>query len=118
MPVVAVSGAEFRKFAADLRAAAQNVEGDVGELLTKVGKAAESTAKARARVDSGAMRDSIVSRRESATAVVVEATERYAYFHEFGTSSMAPQPMIGPAFEEGQKRLVDGFEDIIDGLLS
>lgn len=109
-----MSGAEFKAFARDLRVVAEGVEALVEEGLERVGKGALASAEAKAPRDTGELAESLRLRKQGPTAVVLEATARHAPFQEFGTSVMAPQPYVGPAFEEWSPRLVKEIEGVAD----
>lgn len=108
------------------RALASRIEGNAGRIgaagsavLRRAALAIEADAKALAPVDTGALRASISSSftgdgRGGAMTAEVGPTVSYAVFQEFGTSVMAAQPFMGPAFD----RQVGGYSDALASLLA
>lgn len=73
----------------------------------------ERGAKLRARVDTGFMRDQIRGSMVGATQGEVGAYAPYSIYHEYGTASIAPQPMLTPAADDERPRLQADLEQII-----
>lgn len=107
---------EVQRLAADLAKAAPQV----GEKATRAVRATasdiEHTAQALAPVLTGELKGSISSHVRGLDADVAART-RYARFVEYGTSVMAPQPYMGPAFDQHapdlEHALGDAGEDIL-----
>lgn len=72
-------------------------------------KAVERGAKSRAPVDTGELRGSITSATRGNTGQV-SAGARYAFYNEYGTSKMAPQPFMIPAVEAEEPKFVTSLE--------
>jgi HK97 gp10 family phage protein len=64
----------------------------------------EGVAKKNCPVDTGKLRASITPVIESWAAGYVGTNTAYAPYVEYGTSKMAAQPFLEPAFLEGQKQ--------------
>ena len=108
-----MSGAEFARFARDLsRAAAAVARGGEGIAAT-VGRGALNTAQSIAPVETGELRRGIRLVRRGEVAII-ETTTEYAVYQEFGTSVMAPDPFIGPTFDQWEPRLVGEVEKLRD----
>jgi len=112
----AVSVNEFARFAADLARAAVGLDESAESAVERVSKAAHATAYQIAPVDTGDLRSGLRVRRVKNRAVV-EVTSYYATFQEFGTTRMAPNPFIGPAFDRHAPDLVREVEKIRDATL-
>lgn len=70
-------------------------------------------AKARSRVDTGAMKAGWQSRRaEEANTYEVFNPVYYTVFNEFGTVNMSAQPMLAPAVEEERQQFPERLRDI------
>ena len=111
--MVAVSGAQFARFASDLLRAAADIDVLGERAAERVGRGALKTAKSVVPTDSGTLERSLTFRREGSTAVV-SSDLYYAAFQEYGTSQMAPNPFMGPAVDEWGPRLVAEVEGIRD----
>lgn len=107
---------DFARFAADLVRASVGMEESAESAVERVSKAAHATAYRVAPVDEGNLRSGLVVRRVKNRAVV-EVTSYYATFQEFGTTRMAPNPFIGPAFDRHAPDLVREVEKIRDATL-
>lgn len=91
--------------------------------LAAVAKAALATAKAahdieagakgRAPVDTGLLKSSISAQAESPLKWRVESPVEYAAYQEFGTSKMAAQPHLIPAFELVRPSYIAAMKSII-----
>ena len=111
-----MSGAEFRRFAADLARAAAGLESSAEKRVDRVAKRALATARSAAPVDTGDLRAGLKIRKEGGARVAVEVTNYYATFQEFGTSKMAPNPYIGPAVTRHGPELVKELERLADDI--
>ena len=78
-----------------LIAAAPVIDADICDLISQD---IQFGAKARAAVDTGAMRDSIERALSGGWFSVISLAE-YSSFVEFGTTKMAAQPFMQPALE-------------------
>lgn len=80
----------------------------------------ERGAKTRAPVDTGALRNSINTTTTGMSGndftgpigAVVGPEVRYGVFVELGTARMAPQPYLGPAFDEVEPTFVSALDAI------
>lgn len=112
-----MSGDDFRRFAAALRMAAGGLEKRAKDSADRAAQGALATARAHAPVDSGALRSSLrVRSRGGEIRAVVEATDFKARFQEFGTSRMAPNPFIQPAFAQWEPIFVRDLEKVVDDM--
>lgn len=93
-----MSGADLARFAADLTKAAAGIESVAESRAKRTAESAAGMARSVAPVDTGETRASIdVVKVKDGYAV--EATTRASVFQEWGTSTMAPNPFIGPAVD-------------------
>lgn len=74
--------------------------------VQKVGFDIEAGAKMRARVDTGAMKNSIQWTPDGPYSGSVIAGVHYAKYHEYGTVHMSAQPMLVPAAEDARLDLI------------
>lgn len=110
-------GSEFARFATALRIAAGGLEKRAKVSVDRAAKGALQTARANAPVDSGHLRSSLrVNARSGEIRAVVESSDFKARFQEFGTSQMAPNPFMQPAFERWAPVLVKDLERIVDDM--
>lgn len=93
-----MSGAAFRQYAADLTRAAAGLDSLAESRVRRTANSAADMARLVVPVDSGETRASIdvVKVRDG---YAVEATTRASVFQEWGTTTMPPQPFIGPAVD-------------------
>ena len=98
----------LQKLAVELGEADARVTDRVSAAIRKTALDIEADAKALAPVDTGALKNSISSDIKPLSAEIGPSTS-YAHFVEHGTSRMAAQPYMGPAFE----RRVPGLEKAI-----
>jgi HK97 gp10 family phage protein len=111
-----MSGAGFHQYARDLARAAAGIDKKGERAATRVGKGALASARSNVPVLSGALKNSLYLRQTGARSVV--GTDLfYSTFVEYGTSRMAPDPFIGPAFVEWEPKLVREVEDIRDDVV-
>lgn len=114
-----MSGDAFRKYAHDLARVANKLEPLAAIRTQRVAKGAADMARSVAPVESGALRRGIRTVRRPDGSVAVEADtssheKYYAHFQEYGTSTMAPNPFIGPAVDRWGPRLSDELEGMVD----
>lgn len=77
----------------------------------------ERAMKAKAAVDTGAMRNSVSTSlmgdgRSTAIVAEIGPTVDYAPFVELGTSVMGAQPFVGPAFDENIGGIMSAVEQL------
>lgn len=82
------------------------------------GRQAYQDARQRVPVRSGHLRSTIYLREDAdGRGYEVGATAEYAHFVEFGTVHMAPQPFIGPAFDQSEAISMFAINALLDRLL-
>ena len=89
---------ELRGLERDLEKGAGKVEELAPLVVKKSALDIEATAKINAPVDTGTLKSSISSDIDGLSAEIGPSTDYEAYV-EYGTSRMAAQPYMGPAFE-------------------
>ncbi len=120
---VSFDSSEVRKLAADLELGRQRVGRDVSRTVRAAAERVKSGAQGKAPVGAtGDLRGSIgVSLmgdgRSVGMSAAIEAKIRYAYFNEFGTAKMAPQPFMGPALQEEAPRFAEELSKALGGVL-
>jgi HK97 gp10 family phage protein len=95
---------ELAKLDADLGVEAVRVGAKVSAVVRSSGEAAANTARQIVAVDEGDVRDSIDMRlmgdgRSTNMTAYVRAGTDHAFYLEYGTSKMAPQPYMRPALD-------------------
>lgn len=90
---------ELQALAVDLEKSGAKVIERARLAVAKVALDVEATAKTLAPVDTGNLKNSISSEIDGLTAEVSASTS-YSDYVEYGTSRMAAQPYMGPAFDE------------------
>lgn len=90
--------AGYRTVSAALRGNAATLETRASQVVRKVALDTEAAAKNLAPVDTGNLRNSIVTKSAGTRATVI-ATASYAEYVENGTSAQSPQPFMQPAAE-------------------
>lgn len=96
---------DFAKLAADLSGTGDRIGRQAAQVVRKTARDIEGTAKRLAPVDTGALRASIGTTIEgdgrfSRMEAEIGPTVHYAPYLEFGTARSAPQPFLGPAFNQ------------------
>lgn len=114
--MLSIDVSELNKLAVDLEAAPAKMVAPASKAIRKTAYDIEADAKRFCPVDTGNLRNSI-----STTAVGLEAeigpTAAYAAFVEYGTSRMAPEAYMGPAFDRHAGELVTALEQIAGMIL-
>lgn len=110
-----MSGADFARFAADLTRAAAGIDSLAESRVKRTANDAAAMARSVAPVETGETRASIKVVKVK-DGYAVEATTRASVFQEWGTSTMAPNPFIGPAVDRFGPQLDDLADDILKGL--
>lgn len=86
--------------------------------MQETAEAAKAEAQSRARVDTGAMRDSIeaeVSGTSGRRTMVLSIGVDYGIYHELGTSRISAQPMIRPAIDVEAPKLTQRIRAAMGG---
>ena len=117
-----IDTSELRKLAADLDLESARVGRDVAQAVRESGERVRDDAKGRAPVRTGKLAGSIGvdtygDGRSAGMTVVVGPSEHYGLFVERGTSKMAPEPFMGPAFEAEAPKLEAAIADIAGTVL-
>lgn len=109
---------ELIALSADLGRASFKVTQGAQTVLRATALSVERTAKQRAPVDTGNLRNSI-STSISAGGMTAEIgpTASYGVYVEYGTRRMSPQPYMGPALEANAPMFEKAIGDLMDGLL-
>ena len=81
-------------------------------VLASVAFEVEGGAKQSAPVDTGALKNSIRTRRINKDLYYVEDGVLYGIYQELGTSRMSKQPFMVPAIERVRKMLADKYKAI------
>lgn len=95
----------------NLEAVSTNVTKDLAKAVKAGGKVVRDEAKARAPVDTGALRDKMTMRLVEKDRSQVEVKvgphkdQYYGYFLEHGTSKMSPKPFLRPALDENKDKV-------------
>lgn len=100
---------EIRKFGADLAESGLKAHNRAVQVVQKVAADVTADAKSFAPVDTGNLKNSIgydLFNKGGEVGAEIGPTASYAIHQEFGTSRMAPQPFLNPAFD----RHIGNFE--------
>ena len=114
---------ELNRLAIDLgKAAGGQVGARAARAVRKTAFDIEATAKVFCPVDTGNLRNSISTDivgdgRFGSVAAEIGPTASYAPFVELGTSRMAPQAFMGPAFDRHAHEFVTAIEEIAGKML-
>jgi len=103
----------MRELKADLGKLSARAIPTAMQAVAKTAHDIEATAKTLAPVDTGNLQGSISTDIKGLTAEI-GPTASYAIFVETGTSRMAPQPFMGPAFDRHAPELEQALGAIID----
>ena len=96
--IVTLDAGEVNAFGAELQAKAPQAKGLAGIAVRRTALAVERDAKVFCPVDTGNLRNSISTSYGDMRAEV-GPTAYYGVFVELGTSKMAPEAYLGPAFD-------------------
>lgn len=107
---------EWNQLAADLGRAGPKMQKRGQAVLTKVLADGSREAQAFAPVDTGNLRNSISWERRGLSGEF-GATADYAPYVEEGTSRMAPQAFVGPAFDRQQPVFFTAIEALAKEIL-
>jgi len=110
------NASEVRALAADLSEAPFKMQVAGSQALAKAAHDIEASAKINAPVDTGNLRNSI-SADINGMSAEIGPTADYGIYLEYGTSKMAPQPFLGPAFDEVEPGFVRAIEELGGNIL-
>lgn len=101
----------------NIRRISSDIDETVDEALDAGAELIAISARSRAPVDTGTLRDSIRV-REIDDGRAIEATAFYANMVEHGTVNAGPRPFLVPAFEEHQdlieRRIREAMQRMVD----
>ncbi len=105
------------KLRSDLSRIAAQMPESAREALLQTATDIVSVAKQLSPVDTGALRQSIGADPVSPTTILIGSDLEYAKFQEYGTSSMAAQPFLTPAFVQSEEtfriRLAEAAKKVV-----
>ncbi|TSI12633.1 HK97-gp10 family putative phage morphogenesis protein [Brevibacterium aurantiacum] len=107
---------DFASLSADLRNAGEKAQKMAGDAVAKTAADITNDAKVFAPVDTGNLKNSIgydLNEDGGGVGAEIGPTASYGIHLEHGTSVMAPQPFLGPAFD----RRAPGFEKAMEWLM-
>lgn len=108
-----VDASQLNALAIDLGAAGVRVANEAAKLTQQTALDIEGTAKGFAPVRTGNLRRSIHHEmRQGGLEAEIGTDVEYAAFVEFGTSRMAPQAYMGPAFDRHVPEYLEGLSRI------
>ena len=107
---------DFARYAGDLRAFADDLPDLASKVVRKSAFDTEADAKSLAPVDTGNLKNSIITRAEHPLRAGVVATASYAAYVEFPTSHTAPQPFMRPAQDNNTPAFYDAIQALADRL--
>ena len=118
-----IDTSELRKLAADLEKEGTRAGADVSAAVKKSAEAVKKTAAGIAPKRTGTLAASIGidmygDGRSVGVTAVIGPLARYGIFVEKGTSKMAPQPYMEPAFSAESPRLEQAIAEISGRVLS
>lgn len=86
---------------------AEHLGVNVDRALAAIAHQVEGSAKDKAPVDTGALKNSIHVEKKSDNEYWVADGVEYGIFQELGTSKMSAQPFLVPAVEQARKDVAD-----------
>jgi len=113
---VGIDASSLRRFQADLGRASARAVPLASLAIRKTAHDIEATAKVFCPVDTGNLRSSI-STDLGVLSAEIGPTASYGIFPELGTSRMAPQPYMGPAFDRHVPELEKAIDQIARSVL-
>jgi len=116
MSSIGFEASELRTLERRLQLGERDARVKASDAVRKAAFEIERRAKMRAAVDTGNMRNSINTTIEgdvySALSAEVGPEAHYGVFVELGTERMAPQPFLGPAFDEVEPSFIQALQKI------
>ena len=83
-----------------------NCDSMTPQIVENYGKEAEGYAKTFAPVDTGYLRDTLMSMMVNPTTARIQSNASYDIYQEMGTYKMAAQPFLSPAIEAVAERFL------------
>ena len=95
---------------------AENIKPKASKIVSEYGLRITGDAAQLAPVDTGALRNSITaeSHMENDLLFIVQDGVEYGIYQEFGTSRMAAQPFLIPAFEKWVDKFQQAFKAVFE----
>lgn len=120
---VVFDSSEVRKLSADLVTGAARVGAETSRVVRASAERLKKSAQGKAPHRTGALAQSIGvdlygDGRSVGLTAVVGPSVRYGLFVERGTSKMAAQPFMAPAFEEESPRFADDLAKVAGEVLA
>jgi HK97 gp10 family phage protein len=117
-----IDASELARLGVELQTATGTLGAKASAAIRKTAYDIEADAKALAPVDTGTLMNSISTDitgdgRFGVMEAEIGPTVDYAQFVEEGTSRMAPQPYMRPAFDRRSPGLVKAFEQLGEDIL-
>lgn len=109
---------DLRRLAADLASSGDRVRRGLSLAVNKTAADIEGDAKIYAPVRTGNLKGSIgydVTENRDGASAEIGPTANYGHFVEHGTSRMAPQPYLGPAFDRRIGVFEQAIGQVVDG---
>lgn len=109
---------QLRTLSADLTKAGPIAAAKAARVIRKTAFDIEASAKTAAPVDTGNLRNSIgTDISNGGLTAVIGPGAAYGIYVELGTSRMAAQPFLGPAYDRHSGPLVSAMADTAGGIL-
>ena len=103
-----MASVEIRLDTRELERIARGLNADVDDVLGILAHQVEGISKALAPVDTGALKNSIGTKRQKQNEWRVHDGVEYGIYQELGTSKMAAQPFMVPAAEKVARDMASG----------
>lgn len=110
---------ELHGLAQDFESMGQRAHRGASIAVSKTAADITRDAKIFAPVDTGNLRASIghdVTESHDGASAEIGPTAGYGIFQEVGTSTMPPQPFLGPAFDQNINGFETAISQVIDGI--
>ncbi|GBD17574.1 hypothetical protein HRbin27_00056 [bacterium HR27] len=92
---------------------AEQLRPRAGQLVRKAAADITASAKNRAPVDTGNLRNSITWQRAGELTAIVNVGAEYGIYVEYGTRKMRAQPYLGPAVDEVLPELRAALRELV-----